>query len=68
MACEAEAPRKVESCAAACASFALAEPRLVGEENALGLGVWARCADSMRVLRPQVSTPRLLVVPRLVQV
>ena len=48
-------------------SFALAEPRLVGEQNVLGLGVWARCADSMRVLRSQVSTPRLVVAARLVQ-
>ena len=48
-------------------SCALAEPRLIGEQNALGLGVWARCADSMRVLRSQVSTPRLVVAARLVQ-
>ena len=41
---------------------ALAEPRLVGEQNALGLGVWARCAD-LRVLRSQISTPQLVVKP-----
>ena len=35
----------------------LLEPLLVGEQNALGLGVWVRCADSIRVLRSQVSTP-----------
>ena len=43
---------------------ALAEPCLVGEQNALGFGVWARRADLMRVLRPQISTPRLVVKPR----
>ena len=42
---------------------ALAEPCLVGEQNALGFGVWARCADLMRVLRSQISTPRLVVKP-----
>ena len=42
---------------------ALAEPCLVGEQNALGFGVWARRADLMRVLRPQISTPRLVVKP-----
>ena len=57
-------PASFVAAMAAGASFALAEPRLVGEQNALGLGVWARCADSMRMPCSQISTPRLVVKPR----